>query len=148
VSHSLIILIAIALLGIIGKNSSVAIAAGSLFIFRLLIGERSISNLEDFTLKAGITILTMAVLLPFAAGEFSISSIFHSLKSYPGFVSFLVGVTIAYLGGRGVVLLTSQPQILVGLLVGTIIGVAFFRGVPVGPLIGAGIVALILSKLS
>nr|VXZ85906.1 Protein of uncharacterised function (DUF441) [Klebsiella pneumoniae] len=32
----------------------------------------------------------------------------------------------------------SQPHLVAGLLVGTVLGVALFRGVPVGPLIAAG----------
>ncbi|MDD3653428.1 MAG: DUF441 domain-containing protein [Desulfotomaculaceae bacterium] len=147
-SQSIIILSAVALLGIVGKNSSVAAAAGVLLVFRLFVGERSVPFLEEYTLKAGITIITLAVLVPFATGEVDLNSLFNSFKSYPGFVSILVGIIIAYLGGKGVTFLTDQPQVLVGLLIGTIIGVAFFKGVPVGPLIGAGIVALILSKIS
>ena len=41
---------------------------------------------------------------------------------------------------------TSQPQLVAGLLVGTVLGVALFRGVPVGPLIAAGLVSLIVGK--
>lgn len=147
-SQSIIILTAVALLGIIGKNSSVAAAAGVLLVFRLFVGERPVPHLEEYTLKVGITVITLAVLVPFATGEVGIGSLLNSFKSYPGFVSILVGIIIAYLGGKGVTFLTCQPQVLVGLLIGTIIGVAFFRGVPVGPLIGAGIVAMILSKIS
>ena len=33
-----------------------------------------------------------------------------------------------------------------GLLVGTVLGVALFRGVPVGPLIAAGLVSLFIGK--
>ena len=33
-----------------------------------------------------------------------------------------------------------------GLLVGTVLGVALFRGVPVGPLIAAGIISLFIGK--
>ncbi len=50
------------------------------------------------------------------------------------------------LGGRGVTLMGSQPQLVAGLLVGTVLGVALFRGVPVGPLIAAGLVSLIVGK--
>lgn len=49
-------------------------------------------------------------------------------------------------GGRGVTLMGSQPQLVAGLLVGTVLGVALFRGVPVGPLIAAGLVSLIVGK--
>ncbi len=51
-----------------------------------------------------------------------------------------------WLGGRGVTLMGSQPQLVAGLLVGTVLGVALFRGVPVGPLIAAGLVSLIVGK--
>lgn len=145
-TQSMIILAAVALLGIIGKNGSVAAAAGVLLIFRLLVGERPVPHLEEYTLRAGITVLTLAVLVPFATGEVGVQSLINTFRSYPGFVSILVGIMIAYLGGKGVVFLTREPQIMVGLLIGTIVGVAFFKGVPVGPLIGAGIVAMVLTR--
>ncbi|MEC0140976.1 DUF441 family protein, partial [Paenibacillus macerans] len=40
-----------------------------------------------------------------------------------------------------------QPTVVAGLLIGTVLGVAFFRGVPVGPLIAAGILSLVIGKL-
>ncbi|OPY58425.1 MAG: hypothetical protein A4E55_00917 [Pelotomaculum sp. PtaU1.Bin035] len=143
-SQPVIILLIVTLLGLIGKNGTVAAAAGILLVLRLIIPERP-PYIEEYTLKAGITIITLAVLLPFATGEVGFRSIMGSFRSALGLVAVLVGVGIAYLGGRGMSLLTNQPQVLVGLLIGTIIGVAFFKGVPVGPLIGAGIVALVIS---
>ncbi|MDI7507198.1 DUF441 family protein, partial [Cronobacter dublinensis] len=50
------------------------------------------------------------------------------------------------LGGKGVALMGSQPSIVAGLLVGTVLGVALFRGVPVGPLIAAGLVSLLIGR--
>ncbi len=41
-------------------------------------------------------------------------------------------------GRRGITLMGNQPQLVAGLLVGTVLHVALFRGVPVGPLIAAG----------
>ena len=47
----------------------------------------------------------------------------------------------------GIIILTIGVMALVaGLLVGTVLGVALFRGVPVGPLIAAGLVSLIVGK--
>ena len=37
----------------------------------------------------------------------------------------------------------SQPNLIIGLLVGTVIGVTFFNGIPVGPLIAGGLLSLI-----
>ena len=61
-------------------------------------------------------------------------------------MAMAVGVIVAWLGGRGVTLRGSQPQLVAGLLVGTVLGVALFRGVPVGPLIAACLVSLIVGK--
>ncbi|MGV8429073.1 DUF441 family protein [Pseudomonas aeruginosa] len=44
-------------------------------------------------------------------------------------------------------LMGEQPILVTGLLIGTIIGVAFLGGIPVGPLIAAGILALLLGKI-
>ena len=59
----------------------------------------------------------------------------------------LVGVLVAWLAGRGVPLMSEQPVLVTGLLLGTIIGVAFLGGIPVGPLIAAGILSLIAGKV-
>ena len=53
---------------------------------------------------------------------------------------------VAWLGGRGVSLMAAQPNIVAGLLIGTVAGVALLRGVPVGPLIAAGILSLIIGS--
>ncbi|EFI0063287.1 DUF441 family protein [Escherichia coli] len=63
-----------------------------------------------------------------------------------GIIILTIGVIVSWLGGRGVTLMGSQPQLVAGLLVGTVLGVALFRGVPVGPLIAAGLVSLIVGK--
>ena len=39
----------------------------------------------------------------------------------------VVGIFVLWLGGRGVTLMSSQPSLVAGLLVGTVLGVAFFR---------------------
>lgn len=61
-------------------------------------------------------------------------------------LSIIAGVLVAWLGGRGISLMGNQPVLVTGLLIGTIIGVAFLKGVPVGPLIAAGILSLVIGK--
>lgn len=139
-----ILLIAIILLGLAGRNYVVAGAAGLLLALRLFNGDALFPFLEKNALKVGIGIITMAILIPFANGQIGWHLLYKTMLSSPGLVAFAIGIFVAYLGGRGVGLLTTNPQVMVGLMVGTIVGVAFFRGVPVGPLIAAGMVALIL----
>ena len=40
-------------------------------------------------------------------------------------------------------MLKFDPQLIVGLVLGSILGIVFFRGIPVGPLMAAGITAIL-----
>ena len=66
--------------------------------------------------------------------------------SWKSLVAVAIGLFVAWLGGRGVTLMSHQPNVVAGLLIGTIAGVALLRGVPVGPLIAAGILSLLIGK--
>jgi uncharacterized membrane protein (DUF441 family) len=138
-----IILAIIIALGIFSKNAAVWIASGALIVFRLLPNEQLLNWTNQYAVKIGIAILTMGVLAPIALGKITIANLLDTVKSGAGILAIIIGIGVAYLGGKGTGLLAAQPQIVTGLMVGTIIGVAFFRGVPVGPLIAAGILALL-----
>lgn len=70
----------------------------------------------------------------------------HSFLHWKSLLAIAVGMFVSWLGGRGITLMNSQPTVVGGLLIGTIIGVSLFRGVPVGPLIAAGLLSLMLGK--
>ncbi|MED0704578.1 DUF441 domain-containing protein [Aneurinibacillus aneurinilyticus] len=141
------ILAVIAVLGIISKNAAIWIAAGGLMLLKLLPFEQPLNWVNQYGLKIGIAVLTMGVLAPIALGKITTVNLLDTLKSGIGIMAIVVGLGVAYLGGRGTSLLTAQPHIVTGLLIGTILGVAFFRGVPVGPLIAAGVLALFADTL-
>ena len=83
---------------------------------------------------------------PIASGKISGHSILKSFISIKSLLAIAVGLAVAWLGGRGVKLMSNQPDIVAGLLIGTVAGVALLRGVPVGPLIAAGILSLLIGK--
>lgn len=131
-------------LGIVGRNDLVAIGAGIVLLLKLAQAEPFFPWLEKYSLKLGIIMLIIAVMAPIAQGKIRLSDILQTMKNPVGVLAILAGILAAYMGARGVTLLTDRPQVITGVLVGTIIGVAFFRGVPVGPLIAAGMVALLI----
>ncbi|PTX48134.1 uncharacterized membrane protein (DUF441 family) [Melghirimyces profundicolus] len=137
-----LMLLVITALGVISKNATVWMAGLGLLALRLWPGDQPLAWTEQYGLKIGVIILTMGVLSPIALGKIPWSHLVDTIKSVPGLAAVAVGMFVAYLGGRGAGLLTDQPTIVTGLLIGTIIGVALFRGVPVGPLIAAGILSL------
>ncbi|MCG6396056.1 DUF441 domain-containing protein, partial [Vibrio alginolyticus] len=102
---------------------------------------------EKYGLKLGILILTVGVMAPIASGKISANDVLGSFLNWKSLLAIAIGILVSWLGSRGVTLMSNQPSTVAGLLVGTIIGVALFRGVPVGPLIAAGILSLLVGKM-
>ncbi|VEB98497.1 Protein of uncharacterised function (DUF441) [Cedecea lapagei] len=143
---TLLILLALAGLGFVSHNTTVAVSILVLIIVRVTPLNTFFPWIEKQGLTVGIIILTIGVMAPIASGTLPASSLIHSFTHWKSLVAIVVGIAVSWLGGRGVTLMGSQPGLVGGLLVGTVIGVALFRGVPVGPLIAAGLVSLIVGK--
>ncbi len=146
-SQEYIILFAILVLGYVGHNMSVAYAAGAVLAIKLLGMGSLLENLGKQGLNWGIILLTMSILVPIATGKITWQHIIDTFKSPVGIVAMLVGIGVALAGNKGVGFMLASPEIVSSLIVGTMIGVFFFDGVPVGPLIAAGITYWIASLL-
>ncbi|WNS44942.1 DUF441 domain-containing protein [Paenibacillus sp. MMS20-IR301] len=142
-----LLLLALAALGIISKNSPLTIAIICLLLLRVLGLQQAFPWLEKYGLTIGIIILTIGVMTPLASGKIPPQTLWQTFLGWKSLAAVGIGILVAYLGGRGAVLMGSQPSIVAGLLIGTVIGVAFFKGVPVGPLIAAGILSLLIGRL-
>ena len=143
---NLIVLLVLLACGIFSHDNAVTIAAGVLIVFRITPLSEFFPYLQQHGLNIGIIILTIGVLTPIASGKISGEAIINSFMSWKSVFAIGVGLFVAWLGGRGVTLMTHQPNVVAGLLIGTIAGVALLRGVPVGPLIAAGILSLLIGK--
>lgn len=141
-----ITLLFFALLGIISKNNSITIAAVFLLLLRVTNIHQVFPMIEKYGLSLGIIILTIGILAPLASGSISFQELYQSFLHWKSLAAILIGIGVAYLGGRGAQLMVAQPTIVTGLIIGTIIGVALLKGVPVGPLIAAGILSLLIGK--
>ena len=146
VDINLLVLLGLLACGIFSQNAAVTIAAGVLIVFKLTPLNQFFPFLQEHGLNIGIIILTIGVLTPIASGKISGESILKSFLSYKSILAVLVGLLVAWLGGRGVKLMSNQPDVVAGLLIGTVAGVAVLRGVPVGPLIAAGILSMFIGS--
>lgn len=142
---NLIVLLVLLACGIFSHNSAVTIAAAVLIILKITPLSSLLPYVQAHGLNIGIIILTIGVLTPIASGKISGESILKSFLSWKSLLAITIGVFVAWLGGRGVKLMSNQPDVVAGLLLGTVAGVAVLRGVPVGPLIAAGILSLLIS---
>lgn len=142
VAGLLLVLIA---LGVISHNNAITIAACVLLIMQQTILANYLPWVVRNGINVGIIILTIGVLSPLVSGKIQLPEFSELLTNWKLIAAIVVGIFVAWLGGKGVSLMTLQPALVTGLLIGTVIGVAFFKGVPVGPLIAAGILGLLLS---
>lgn len=141
-----LLLLGFAALGIISNNTPITIAVVVLLLIRITGAQLAFPWLEKYGLTVGIIILTIGVMAPLASGKLSIDTLLSSFMHWKSLAAIAVGMLVAYLGGRGATLMSGQPTVVAGLLIGTVLGVALFKGVPVGPLIAAGILSLLIGK--
>ncbi len=141
---NLMVLLVLLACGIFSHNTAVTIAAAILIVFKMTPLEQFFPYLQQHGLNIGIIILTIGVLTPIASGKIPGESILKSFLSLKSLLAIGIGLLVAWLGGRGVKLMSNQPDVVAGLLIGTVAGVAVLRGVPVGPLIAAGLLSIII----
>ncbi|MBB3109165.1 uncharacterized membrane protein (DUF441 family) [Paenibacillus phyllosphaerae] len=138
-----IILVILIIVGLIGRSPIISTAACVLLIVKLIHLERFMPTIERRGLELGLLFLTFSVLVPFATDRITMKDIVNALTSWPGILALTGGAVATYVNGKGLEMLRLDPQLVVGLVVGSIIGIVFFRGIPVGPLMAAGITAIL-----
>ena len=138
-------LLLILVLAIIGENTTVSIAVLLLLLIKLLGLGTWLPSIQNHGLNLGIIILTIGILAPVAQGNIGIRDMLAAFKGSTGIISVLVGIFVSWMAGRGVPFMQGTPEAVTSLIIGTIIGVCFFHGLAIGPLIAGGLVSLIVS---
>ena len=142
-----LLLLILLVIGLLFNNHLIASAAGSLLVLKLIKLQSILYLFERRAIDIGLLFLLIAVLVPFALDRIGIKDIWLTFQSIPGVIAVIGGIVAAYLCGQGLVLLQLQPEVVVGLVIGTVIGVSLLKGIPVGPLAAAGVTALLLNIL-
>lgn len=141
-------LLIILALGLLFKNDLIAASAGIVLVLRAIELQTVLNLLERRALQTGLIFLTISVLTPFARERGGLVDLIRSLSTWPGLMAVLGGSLAAAISAPGVKLLQSNPEVIVGLMVGTILGILLFDGIPVGPLAASGIAAMFLFLLN
>lgn len=141
-----LLLVVLIVLGVVGNNSSVTISAAVLLIMQQTFLHKAIPVADKYGLKIGVIILTIGVLAPLVSGRITLPELGEMLN-WKMIAAIVMGAVVAWLGGRGVPLMTHSPTLITGLMIGTVLGVALFGGIPVGPLIASGMLSLLIGKV-
>ena len=146
VSFVSLFLVTLIFLGVISQNNSITISATVLLLMQQTALVQFVPLVEKHGLNIGIIFLTVGVLSPLVSGRVQVPPVAEFLN-FKIIASVLIGIFVAWLAGRGVFLMGQQPVLVAGLLIGTVIGVVFMGGIPVGPLIAAGILSFVVGKV-
>lgn len=142
--NGFIFITVIFILGLLARSNSLTLAAGLLLLIKVL-GIRSLLPLlEERGVELGLLFLMIAVLVPLALERVGGREILLTFSSLPGILAIAGGIIATRLNGMGLNLLESRPQVILGLVIGSIIGIVFFKGIPVGPLMAGGVAAFFL----
>lgn len=134
----------ILVLSVLGHNNSVAIAASLLLFLKLAGFAAYLPLIEEKGISIGVIVLTLSVLTPLVTGKISILDMAESFKTVSGLAGIIAGIFVAWAAGKGLSLISDSPQVVSPLVIGTLIGVCFFHGIAVGPLIAGGLVWIIM----
>lgn len=143
-----LVLIIIAILGVIANNNSLIISGVVLLLVRNLQWDRALNLIDDYSVKIGIILIMLGVLAPLATGELKLDKLMDNLLDPLSLLAVSMGIAVTQFTREGLSLLETNPSITINLVLGVIVGVAFFRGVPSGPLIASGITAVVYQALS
>ncbi|MDR5568426.1 DUF441 domain-containing protein [Paenibacillus larvae] len=139
-----VLLVILIIVGLIGRSPIITTAACVLLIVKLISLDRFLPTIERRGLEIGLLFLTMGVLVPFASERISFKDVASVFTTWPGILALFGGALATYMNGKGLELLKLDPQLIVGLVIGSIFGIVFMKGIPVGPLMAAGITAFLL----
>lgn len=143
-----IILLCIITISFLAKNKPMIFAGIIVFIISFLFKDYNLKLDKNIFLNGGMTLLMIWLLMPLAETRYELS--FLDIKNYiniKGIISLLSGFFVVIVAAKGFKLVSSNPSILAGVLTGSIIGVTFFGGIPVGILTGSGIAYLVIKIL-
>lgn len=142
-----IILVVILAMAILGKANSVAVGVAILLILKLLNLDKSVFPvLNDKGVFWALVLLIATILIPIANGQITAIKIKGNLLSWVGVVALILSFLTTYLSGLGLQYLTvkGNSDVMPALIIGSVAAAAFLKGVPVGPLITSGMLAVVV----
>ncbi|KEO84486.1 DUF441 domain-containing protein [Tumebacillus flagellatus] len=139
-----IVLVVLIIIGIVGRASILATAASLLLIMKLLSFQRFFPTMERRGLELGLLFLMISVLVPLVNGKIQTKDLLGTFLTIGGICALVGGIIATYVNGQGLYMLKMDPELMVGMILGSVIGIVVFKGIPVGPLMAAAIAAMLM----
>lgn len=141
------ILLALLIIGFLADSTLMATAACILLIIKLTKMSRVFTLLNSRGLEAGLIFLMLSVLVPLSHDNMVYLDLLKKTVSPHGILAMIGGALATHMNGEGLKLLKLDPQLIFGMVLGSVIGIVLLDGIPVGPLMAAGLTALFLEVI-
>lgn len=136
------------LIGLAAKSSLISTCACILLVLQFSKLDFLFPYLETHGLELGLVFLLLSILVPIATDRVTTRELLYNVTSLPGLLAIIAGALATHLNSEGLKLMQIDPGIIFGLIAGSVIGILFFNGQPVGPLMAAGVAALFIEVLN
>jgi uncharacterized membrane protein (DUF441 family) len=146
-----LIILAILVVAVLGRANTVALAASLLLVLKLLqVDQFAFPLIEKGGTFWGLVLLIAGILVPLARGAVTLQDLGNVFLSWMGLFAFVLSLFTTYLSGQGVQYLTVQGhnEVMPALILGAVIAATFLGGVPVGPFITSGLIALLVKLIA
>lgn len=145
---SWLLLLIILIISLVSKNNTLIISSLVVITIKLLpFTEKLFNFIDNKGLNLGIIIISITIFTPIAMGKIGFKDLIDVFKTPLGWIAICCGIITSILSKWGVNQLSSTPQMTVAIILGTIIGTVFLKGIATGPIISSGIVYLIFMLL-
>ncbi|KHF28816.1 hypothetical protein LR68_02386 [Anoxybacillus sp. BCO1] len=123
-----IFLFILLVIGMMAKNHSLIVAVLFLLVVKSIgLSSKVFPYLQQKGINLGVTIITIAVLVPIASGKIGFKELAESVRSVYAWIAMLSGIAVALLAKGGVTLLAKDPHMTTALVIGTILAVIFIQ---------------------
>ena len=144
-SGSSFLLLALLIIGILGRSHLVAVACCLLLLIQYSgLEYLLLPFLAGQGLAIGLLILMLYLLLPLSLNQLGLAQVRYNFSTFTGLAALSGGAIATLLNNQGLILLSEQPELIFSMTIGTIIGTIFARGVPCGPVMSAALTAILL----
>ncbi len=140
-------LMIILFLGFLAQARVVVLASIILLLFKELEIKSLVVFFSERGIEIGLVFLLIAIFSSIVVNPVDSEQLKSIFISRRGIIAVLGGLMATKFNGMGLSLLKDTPQITAGIIFGSLIGIIFFDGIPVGPLTAAGLTAIFLQLL-
>ena len=141
---STLMLVSILVLGFCARSRIIIVASLLLLLLKEIKIEGIFEFLSNWGIEIGLIFLLLAILSSIVLEPVSVKDLKNIIFSYKGIIAVLAGLMATRFNEMGLGLLNTSPQLIIGIIVGSILGVIILDGIPVGPLMAAGLAALLV----